>query len=51
MPGLSAFLPIKHIADAKPGETAFISGAAGAVGSVAGQILKLKGLKVLGSAG
>jgi hypothetical protein len=51
MPGLSAHLPIEKIADAKPGEVAFVSGAAGAVGSVAGQLLKLKGLKVYGSAG
>jgi NADPH-dependent curcumin reductase CurA len=35
----------------KEGETVFISGAAGAVGSVAGQIAKLKGCRVLGSAG
>jgi len=51
MPGLSALLPIEHIADPKPGEVAFVSGAAGAVGSIAGQILKLKGLTVYGSAG
>jgi len=51
MPGLSALLPIEHIANPKPGEVAFVSGAAGAVGSTAGQILKLKGCKVYGSAG
>jgi len=51
MPGLSALLPIEKIADPQPGEVAFVSGAAGAVGSVAGQILKLKGLTVIGSAG
>jgi len=51
MPGLSAHLPIEKIADAKAGEVAFVSGAAGAVGSVAGQLLKLKGLRVYGSAG
>src|SRR5213076_3265384 len=33
------------------GETVFVSGAAGAVGSVAGQIAKLKGSRVIGSAG
>jgi len=49
--GLSALLPIEKIGEPKPGEIAFVSGAAGAVGSVAGQILKLKGLKVYGSAG
>eukprot|EP01101_Sappina_pedata_P013109 TRINITY_DN9401_c0_g1_i1.p1 TRINITY_DN9401_c0_g1~~TRINITY_DN9401_c0_g1_i1.p1 ORF type:complete len:350 (+),score=159.47 TRINITY_DN9401_c0_g1_i1:31-1050(+) len=51
MPGLSAYLSILKIGQPKAGETAFISGAAGAVGSVAGQILKLMGLKVYGSAG
>jgi len=51
MPGLSALLPIKHIGKPKAGEVAFVSGAAGAVGSVAGQILKLNGVKVFGSAG
>ena len=49
--GLSAYLPIEKIAAAKSGETAFISGAAGAVGSVACQLFKLKGCKVIGSAG
>jgi len=51
MPGLSALLPIEHIAQPKEGEIAFVSGAAGAVGSIAGQIFKIKGLKVIGSAG
>jgi len=51
MPGLSALLPIEKIGKPKEGEVAFVSGAAGAVGSVAGQILKFKGLKVYGSAG
>eukprot|EP01060_Flectonema_neradi_P034372 TRINITY_DN6015_c1_g1_i3.p2 TRINITY_DN6015_c1_g1~~TRINITY_DN6015_c1_g1_i3.p2 ORF type:complete len:340 (+),score=81.18 TRINITY_DN6015_c1_g1_i3:54-1073(+) len=49
--GLSAYLPIEKIAAAKSGETAFVSGAAGAVGSVACQLLKLKGCRVIGSAG
>jgi len=35
----------------KPGETVFVSAAAGAVGSVAGEIAKLKGCRVVGSAG
>lgn len=51
MPGLTALLSIKNIAQPKQGETVFISGAAGAVGSTAGQIFKLKGLKVFGVAG
>ena len=33
------------------GETVFVSGAAGAVGSIVGQIAKLKGCRVIGSAG
>lgn len=49
--GMSAYLPIVHIAVPKPGETAFVSGAAGAVGSMACQILKKFGCKVVGSAG
>jgi len=51
MPGLSALLPIEHIGAPKAGEVAFVSGAAGAVGSTAGQIFKILGLKVYGSAG
>ena len=35
----------------KEGETVFVSGAAGAVGSIVGQIAKLKGCRVIGSAG
>ena len=51
MPGNSAYLPIDEIAKPKPGEVAFVSGAAGAVGSTAVQILKANGLKVIGCAG
>eukprot|EP00270_Netrium_digitus_P003480 TRINITY_DN14051_c0_g1_i1.p1 TRINITY_DN14051_c0_g1~~TRINITY_DN14051_c0_g1_i1.p1 ORF type:complete len:355 (-),score=75.62 TRINITY_DN14051_c0_g1_i1:208-1242(-) len=39
------------ICDLQPGQTIFISAAAGAVGLCAGQIAKIKGLKVIGSAG
>ena len=49
--GLSAYFPCRDIGKPKAGETAFISGAAGAVGSTAGQILKHSGCKVFGSAG
>ena len=49
--GLSAYLPIKHIGQPQPGETVFVSGAAGAVGSVACQICRIMGCKVVGSAG
>jgi NADPH-dependent curcumin reductase CurA len=52
MPGLTAYLGIIDIAQMKPGETVFVSGAAGAVGSLAGQIAKLRGAgRVIGSAG
>jgi NADPH-dependent curcumin reductase CurA len=52
MPGFTAYLGIIDIAQMKPGETVFVSGAAGAVGSLAGQIAKLRGAgRVVGSAG
>ena len=49
--GLGAYLPIKHIGEPKEGETVFVSGAAGAVGSAAVQIFKQMGCKVYGCAG
>jgi NADPH-dependent curcumin reductase CurA len=53
MPGMTAWTSIKKIAEPiKQGEVAFVSGAAGAVGLVAGQLLKnVYGCKVIGSAG
>ena len=51
MTALSAYLPLLKIGKPKSGETIFVSGAAGAVGLVAGQVGKLLGLRVLGSAG
>jgi NADPH-dependent curcumin reductase CurA len=52
MPALTAYVGLLDIAALKPGETVFVSGAAGAVGSLAGQIAKLKGAgRVIGSAG
>jgi NADPH-dependent curcumin reductase CurA len=51
MPGLTAWVGLVDIGAAKDGETLYVSGAAGAVGSVAAQIAKLKGLRVIGSAG
>jgi NADPH-dependent curcumin reductase CurA len=50
MTGLTAWAGLKQ-AELKAGETIFISGAAGAVGSVAGQLAKLLGCRVIGSAG
>jgi NADPH-dependent curcumin reductase CurA len=52
MPGLTAYVGIARIAGVKDNDVVFVSGAAGAVGSVAGQIARLKGAaRVIGSAG
>ena len=51
MPGLTARVGILDIGKPKPGETVFVSAASGAVGQVAGQIAKLEGCRVVGSAG
>jgi hypothetical protein len=52
MPTLTAYVGLLDIAALKPGEVVFVSGAAGAVGSMAGQIARLKGAgRVIGSAG
>lgn len=51
MTGMTAFFGIQDVGKIKQGDTVLISGAAGAVGSVAGQIAKLKGCTVVGIAG
>ncbi|MBU3024943.1 NADP-dependent oxidoreductase [Zobellia galactanivorans] len=51
MTGLTAYLGLTEIGKPKKGETLVVSGAAGAVGSVVGQIGKILGLKVIGIAG
>ncbi|MFC0030426.1 NADP-dependent oxidoreductase [Micromonospora chaiyaphumensis] len=52
MTGLTAYAGLLDVAAMKPGETVFVSGAAGAVGSMVGQIAKLRGAgRVIGSAG
>jgi len=51
MPGMTAWVGVTDIAPVADGETVFISAAAGAVGSVAGQIAKARGCRVIGSAG
>jgi NADPH-dependent curcumin reductase CurA len=52
MTGLTAYAGMVEVAQVRAGDTVFVSSAAGAVGSVAGQIAKLRGAKrVIGSAG
>lgn len=51
MPGLTAYFGLLEIGQPKRGETVVISGAAGAVGSLVGQIAKMKGCRVVGIAG
>ncbi|MBA8826771.1 hypothetical protein FHX42_004150 [Saccharopolyspora lacisalsi] len=52
MPGLTAYVGLFDIANFREGDTVFVSGAAGAVGSVVGQLAKLHGAaRVVGSAG
>lgn len=51
MPGMTAYVGLLEIGALKDAETVFVSGAAGAVGSAVGQIARIKGCKVIGSAG
>ncbi|MEO8702058.1 MAG: NADP-dependent oxidoreductase [Kofleriaceae bacterium] len=51
MPGLTAYFGLLEIGKPKAGETVVVSGAAGAVGAVVGQIAKIKGCRVVGIAG
>ena len=51
MPGLTAYAGIHEIGKAREGETVLVSAAAGAVGSVAGQLARIAGCRVVGSAG
>ena len=51
MPGFTAWYGLFEIGKPEPEETVFVSGAAGAVGSAAGQMAKIAGCRVLGSAG
>ena len=51
MTGLTAYFGLLDIGRIQPGETVVVSGAAGAVGSIAGQIAKIKGCRAVGIAG
>jgi NADPH-dependent curcumin reductase CurA len=51
MPGFTAYFGLLDIGKPKEGETIVVSGAAGAVGTVVGQIGKIKGCRVVGIAG
>jgi NADPH-dependent curcumin reductase CurA len=51
MTGLTAYVGLLDIAALRDGDVVFVSGAAGAVGSFAGQLAKLRGHTVIGSAG
>ena len=51
MTGVTAYFGIREVARARPGETVLVSGAAGAVGQMAGQIAALEACRVVGIAG
>ncbi|XP_045485144.1 prostaglandin reductase 1-like [Pieris rapae] len=51
MPGVTAYFGFLEICKPKAGETVVVSGAAGAVGSIVGQIAKIKGCRVIGFTG
>ena len=51
MPGMTGYFGLLNTGQPKEGETVVVSGAAGAVGSVVGQIAKIKGCRVVGIAG
>ena len=51
MPGMTAYFGITEVGKIKEGDIVLVSGAAGAVGSVVGQVAKIKGCTVIGIAG
>lgn len=51
MPGFTAYVGLLEIGQPKPGETVVVAAASGAVGSVVGQIAKIKGCRIVGIAG
>jgi NADPH-dependent curcumin reductase CurA len=51
MPGVTAWVGLLDVAQPKPGETVVVSAASGAVGSVVGQLARIKGCRAVGIAG
>ena len=51
MPGMTAYFGLLDVCEPKAGETVVVSGAAGAVGTIVGQIAKIKGCRTVGVAG
>ncbi|WP_408959822.1 NADP-dependent oxidoreductase [Natrinema sp. 74] len=51
MPGVTAYWGLLDVGDPKPGDTVVVSAAAGAVGSVVGQLARINGARVVGTAG
>ncbi len=51
MPGMTAYVGLLKFGQPKEGETVYVSAASGAVGQIVGQIARLKGCRVVGSAG
>jgi NADPH-dependent curcumin reductase CurA len=51
MPGMTAYVGLTEIGQPKPGETVVVAAASGAVGSLVGQIAKIKGCRAVGIAG
>jgi NADPH-dependent curcumin reductase CurA len=51
MPGMTAYFGLLEVGQPKPGDTVLVSAAAGAVGSMVGQIAKIAGCRVVGTAG
>ena len=51
MPGVTAYFGLLEVGEAKEGDTVIVSAASGAVGSIVGQIAKIKGCRAVGIAG
>ena len=51
MPGMTAYFGLLDVGQPKEGETVVVSGAAGAVGKIVGQVARIKGCRVVGIAG